>query len=260
MPEALVRILLLRGWIIQPGLETSAPQLAVSRYGEVLGQKGYPLKGRRVLVFGYGGRFDIGLGLLEAGASHVVLCDPLAPPDDRHNLSLAADYGQYFSLEGRRARPRPEYITLLSEDVRTTARAGLAPFDAIVSNSVFEHVDDVPGVTRALAALTRPDGVQLHFIDLRDHYFKYPFEMLTFSERVWKRWLNPTSNLNRHRLEDYRRIFANYFRDVEVTVLERDEERFNRVRARIRPQFLSGDPDVDSATVIRVLAASPVPK
>jgi hypothetical protein len=37
------------------------------------------------------------------------------------------------------------------------------------------------------AALTRPDGLHLHFVDLRDHFLKYPFEVLCYSEGVWKR-------------------------------------------------------------------------
>ena len=83
--------------------------------------------------------------------------------------------------------------------------------DLVLSTSVYEHLDDVDGITQALAKLTAPDGAQLHFVDLRDHYFKYPFEMLKFSEAVWRNFLNPTSNLNRFRLPDYRRIFEKLF-------------------------------------------------
>jgi hypothetical protein len=94
-------------------------------------------------------------------------------------------------------------------------------------------------------------------VDLRDHYFKLPFEMLTFSERTWKRWLNPTSNLNRFRLRDYQRVFDSHFANVQVKVLERDPEAFARARSRIRPEFLAGDEAHDAVTLIEVVASKP---
>ncbi|MDX1436175.1 MAG: hypothetical protein R3335_05150, partial [Anaerolineales bacterium] len=65
MPEGAVRFLLQRGMVIRPGLETSDPQAAVARYREILGQEQFDLKGSRVLVFGSGGGFAVGCGLLE---------------------------------------------------------------------------------------------------------------------------------------------------------------------------------------------------
>jgi hypothetical protein len=115
----------------------------------------------------------------------------------------------------------------------------------------------VEGITRALARLTRPDGLHIHFIDLRDHFFKYPFEMLRFSERTWRNWLNPSSNHNRYRLWDYRRAFEDCFEQVEIEVLAREEEAFRRVRSHIRPEFLSGDADQDPVTLIRLIASKP---
>ena len=88
LPEGVVRFMLLRSMIIKPGLETVDPQGAVLRYLEVLKSKRISLRGKRVLVFGYGGRFDIGVGLLGAGAGYVALCDRYARPDDRHNASV----------------------------------------------------------------------------------------------------------------------------------------------------------------------------
>src|ERR1041384_2671291 len=82
LPEKLVRVLLLRNIIIRPGLETSNPFAAVQRYADVLSERGLSFRGRRVLVFGYGGRFDLGFGLLMEGVSHVILCDKYAPPDE----------------------------------------------------------------------------------------------------------------------------------------------------------------------------------
>ncbi len=133
----------------------------------------------------------------------------------------------------------------------------LPAFDYVFTSSVYEHLDDVDGVTRALARLTKPGGMQIHFVDLRDHFFKYPFEMLTFSEKLWMGWLNPTSNHNRYRIWHYRQVFDTYFRTVAIDVLERDELAFERIRRRVRPEFMSGNPQDDSVTLILLTAADP---
>ncbi len=257
LPERLVRFLLLRSLIIRPGLETIDPQAAIRRYTDVLDAGGFELKGRRVLVFGYGGRFDLGVGLLEAGAGHVVLVEKYAPPDDAHNTGLLPKYGTFLTLEEGRPRPDPVRMTLLEADIHAVRPADLAPVDLVLSNSVYEHLDDVDGITRALAALTKPHGWHVHFVDLRDHFFKYPFEMLCYSERAWRGWLNPSSNHNRFRLSDYRRAFEKYFDRLDIEVLARDEAAFQKARPRIRPEFVSGDPQADSVTLIRITAARP---
>ena len=95
--------------------------------------------------------------------------------------------------------------------------------------------------------------MQIHFIDLRDHYFKYPFEMLCYSDKIWYKWLNPSSYLNRYRITDYQRIFEKYFTNVEITVLASNSEAFQQVQSRIHQEFLSGVTEIDSATVIRVV-------
>ena len=81
--------------------------------------------------------------------------------------------------------------------------------------------------------------------------------MLTFSESVWKNFLNPTSNLNRFRLTNYREVFEAYFQKVEVTVLERLNDEFRTARSRIRPEFLTGDEVIDSADLIYILSECP---
>lgn len=259
LPEKLVRTLLLRNVIIRPGLETSNPFAAVQRYVDVLSEQGRTFHRKRVLVFGYGGRFDIGFGLLKEGAAHVILCDKYAQPDDAHNRRMFGAEEEYFVAESRGLRPRSQWMTLLEADIRETDLANqLEPVDIVLSSSVYEHLDDVEGITRALAGLTKPDGIQVHFIDLRDHFFKYPFEMLRFSERTWRSWLNPSSNHNRYRLWDYRRVFAACFDELAIDVLDRQIEAFRRIGPYARPEFVSGNLDEDAVTLIRVIAAKPL--
>jgi SAM-dependent methyltransferase len=259
LPEKLVRGLLLRSLIIRPGLETSNPFVAVQRYADVLSECNLSFRGKRVLVFGYGGRFDIGFGLLKEGAVHVILCDRYAPPDEAHNRQMFVAEEKYFVVESKGLRPRSEWMTLLESDIRDPAAvAEIEPVDIVLSSSVYEHLDDVEGITRALARLTKPDGIQIHFVDLRDHFFRYPFEMLRFSERTWRNWLNPSSNHNRYRLWDYRRVFESCFGQVEIEVLSREEEAFRKLRPYIRAEFISGNPNDDAVTLIRVIASKPL--
>lgn len=260
MPEFVARFLLKRRWIIRPGLESSNPFEAVRQYRAGLSACGKSINGKRVLVFGYGGRFAVGVELLRKGAAHVVLCDHFVLLDKERNLELLSDYSDYLLVENDEVKPRPEVITLLHGDIcEDSIQKQIAEVDIVLSTSVYEHLDDVKGITRALAKLTAPNGVHLHFVDLRDHFFKYPFEMLTFSERAWRNFLNPTSNLNRFRLTSYREVFDAYFQKVDIKILERLENEFRAARPRIRPEFLTGDESVDSVGLIQVLAESPLP-
>jgi len=226
---------------------------------DVLSERGRSFSGKRVLVFGYGGRFDIGFGLLKEGAAHVTLCDKYARPDEAHNQRMFAAEEEYFAAESKGLRPRAKWMTLLEADIREARLSSeIEPVDTVLSSSVYEHLDDVEGITRALAELTKPDGIQIHFVDLRDHFFKYPFEMLRFSERTWRSWLNPSSNHNRYRLWDYRRVFKSCFGQVEIEVLAREAEAFHRLKPYARPEFVSGNLDEDTVTLIRVIATRPL--
>lgn len=257
-PEALARFLLKRRWLIRPGLESSDPLAAVEQYVNGLSAYGKSIQGKRVLILGYGGRFAVGAELLRRGAAHVTLCEHFEALDKERNLELLPTYADFFMLENGDVVPRPEFIALMHGDIcAAEIQNQITPTDYVFSASVYEHLDDVNGITRALAKLTAPQGAQLHFVDLRDHYFKYPFEMLTFSESAWKNFLNPTSNLNRLRLNDYRKIFETYFEKTTIAVTARQEDEFRAARARIRPEFLTSDEAADSVTLISVFAESP---
>ena len=258
MPESMARFLLKRRWIIRPGLESSDPSAAVEQY--IMGLSAYDksIKGKRVLVFGYGGRFAVGVELLRQGAAHVVLCDHFVLLDKERNLELFPGYANYLFVENNDVKPRPEFITLLHGDIRDNSiQKQISPVDLVLSTSVYEHLDDVDGITHALSKLTAPQGIHLHYVDLRDHYFKRPFEMLTFSETTWRNFLNPTSNLNRYRLPSYKSIFEKYFKQINITILAQQEHEFNQTVHRIRSEFLSGDVSVDSTTLIQVFAEIP---
>lgn len=258
IPEGVARFLLKRRWIIKPGLESTDPFAASARYAETLSANGISIQGKRVLVFGYGGRFAVGVDLLKRGASHVVLCDHFVLLDTERNRELLSEYGQFLKVDQDEVQPRDEFITLLHGDIREeNIQKQISQVDIVLSTSVFEHLDDVPGITTALAKLTSQDGIHLHFVDLRDHFFKYPFEMLKYSESVWKNLLNPTSYLNRYRWNDYKREFEKNFEKIELTVIESLEDEFLKVERVLRPEFKTGDIHTDAVTLIKVFASQP---
>src|SRR6266540_2454593 len=96
MPESVARFLLKRRWIIRPGLESSDPFAAVEQYIKGLSAYDKSINGKRVLVFGYGGPFAVGVELLRKGAAHVVLCDHFVLLDKERNLELLPNYGDYL--------------------------------------------------------------------------------------------------------------------------------------------------------------------
>ena len=247
-PDALVRSLLRRNWIIRAGAESSHPDASIDFYVRQMRQRRCNLPNRRVLIFGYGGKLDVAMGLLEHGAGHVVVCDQLAEAEHRHNMSLLPRYSKYLIHENGRVVPRAEYITMLHGDIRDVEH--FEPVDVILSNSVLEHVSDVPGTAAALGRIMSPLGIQIHRIDLRDHYFKYPFEMLRFSRWVWENLLNPSSHHNRYRAWHFRYTFERYFDEVDTEVLHSDPEEFKCIRKHIKPDFLNGDAAEEAAAII----------
>lgn len=244
---------------IRPGLETRAPEAAAERYVRFLTEAGQDLSDRTALVFGYGGTFGLAVALLRMGARRVGLCDPYARPDRDANRALAEKYSQYLHLVDGEVVPNQDSISLIHEDIRDYATRADMIFELVLSSSVFEHLEDVDSVTSALTSVTSPRGYHLHFIDLRDHYFKYPFEMLCYSERIWRTFLNPTSNLNRLRVWQFGAAFRANFEDVRWEALYVDMEAFHKTRSRIHPEFLTGNDQVDAVTQIVIHASKPLP-
>jgi len=220
MPSAVMRFLLHRGWLVKPGIETREPLTAVADYKAALASHGQTLTNKRILLFGYGGNFALGVYSSKQAQSISFCATAMLHPTTRliHPCYLNM---KHISPLGNTVLPRPEFLTLLQADIRdfdihdfgtdqSEPRAPRpAPCDLVFSRSVYEHLDDVEGITAALAGLTRPGGWHVHMIDLSDHFFKYPFEMLMYSEGTWQNWLNPTSNLNRMRYWDYEECSKN---------------------------------------------------
>ena len=258
LPKQVVQWMMSFSYGIEPGLEAREPELAAERYETALQSRGETFQKKRVLVLGYGGYFGLAVSVLNRGAKHVLLLDPYADLKHKDNQSLVRSDSNYLTLEGNQTIPNPDWITILRMHVQDYAKTGPNPVDLVISSSVYEHLSNPGQITASLARATAENGYHIHIIDLRDHYFKYPFEMLCYSRSTWERFLNPPSNLNRLRLWDYESIFRNRFENVHIEVISDDTEAFMRTKARIRPEFISGDEKMDSAQKILIVASNPI--
>jgi hypothetical protein len=259
MPDTWVVFLKNRSLLVQPGLETLSPQKAVIRYQQELEHHQLTLKNKQVMVFGYGGNLAIGCELIRAGSGRVILCEQQDFPLDFDFEKLNQKYPDCFQRASGKlsVNPQKPAIYHLGLDEMLKQR-DFNKVDLVLSNSVFEHIIEPQSIISQLAQMTDANGSHLHFIDLRDHYFKYPFEMLCYSEPVWKHWLNPTSHLNRLRLKDYRELFRKAFQRVEIIVDAEEGDHFLQARPRIKPAFISGVAAEDSATLIHMLVSKPI--
>ena len=258
LPDEIAKKLLEQRLIIKPGIETSDPTAAVQSYLDALTKNGFSIEGKRVLIFGYGGRYDVGLGLVEKGATQVVLSDLFTSPDPNRNRALLQHYPILLTEKKGIVVPKGDQLVLVQGNIEEKAiQDAIGKVDLVLTNSVYEHLVNVDNITRVLAKMLLPGGAHFHKIDLRDHYFKYPFEMLTFSESTWRRWLNPSSNHNRFRYNDYTQIFKRYFENVVVEVTDFLPEAFAKIKSKIQPEFLTGDDEIDAIGQISVFASNP---
>ncbi len=257
MPGWVTRRMLESRVFLVPGTETTRPEFAAERYAGLLHAAGRSLEGSRVFVLGYGGYFGLGVELVRRGARHVVLCDPYAKEDSAANRRLAKAGGPAIKLEDGRPVLEPDRISVFRGTASAYARTGPIPPDLVLSSSVCEHLRDAGGMMATLRDLMRRDGLQVHIVDMRDHFFRYPFEMYCHSDGIWRRFFDPPSHHNRIRPWTWEAMFREHFRDVRVDVLEADRVAFQQAEPRIRPEFLSGDVGQDAACKIAVSASGP---
>ena len=135
--------------------------------------------------------------------------------------------------------------------VRSLDALETGSMDIIVSNSVLEHIRDPFEALRQCHRVLAAGGVMLHQVDYRDHFFKYPFHFLTFSQGMWDNLLDP-GDLPRHRLDDH--LFALRQCGFETRVLERqtDHEALAAVAPFLDPAFASRDRDMLATTTAAI--------
>jgi hypothetical protein len=137
--------------------------------------------------------------------------------------------------------------------------------DFISTNSTLEHIpaSALPAIMRECKRLLKEDGIQCHFIDMKDHFSYFDssitkYNFLTLSDLSWALLNSPLANQNRLRYGDYHRIFSN----EKLVVVEEEVEwapdaDLRDFRSlRLAPRFAGTDSDEHlAAHILRVVLA-----
>lgn len=206
------------------GQESPGP--IVDAYEALLGQKSLSLKGKAILEIGCGVTSGTGFEMAGRFGAHWTGLEPYA--------ALDADLDARIREEVAARHPEP----WSGSAVRAVSFEGLpdAAFDLILSNSVLEHVFDLDGLIRECFRVLAPGGAMLHRVDYRDHFFKYPFHFLQFSEKTWQGLVGP-GDLTRRRLPEHLADLARRGFLTETLEIASAPKAFDRMEKHLHPSF-----------------------
>lgn len=217
------------------------PALIVDRYQNAIRQAKLPEKAERtILEVGSGATRSVGREILRRG-----LCG-------RHgNIILFEPYVTEINNRPFANNPDPNIETRINRIVCLDNQPN-GSVDLILSHSVLEHVSNPEQLVDDLTRVLTPSGTMLHAVDYRDHFFKYPYHFLLFSERIWKRWLNP-GNLPRWRIQHHVQCFQR--RNLHVEVLEPQSlaKEYQRIIKSIHPDFEAENPDTAISSALLII-------
>jgi len=221
-------------WRVNQGRLDPAP--IVDAYQRLLHVGGIDLldgKNRSVVELGCGAANGTGYEWVARFGGAWIGVEPFAPLDPGLDAKLF-----------ERAHERyPQVIFENVHRIKSLAELADASVDCIVSNSVLEHAADLPSLFMECSRILSPDGIMLHRVDYRDHFFKYSFQFLTFSQKVWENLLNP-GDLTRQRLDDHLRALTQSGFQVNVLEYEKDTDGFSAVSRFLAPPFAGRDPGI----------------
>ena len=186
-------------------------------------------RGRRLLEVGIGATNSSAYEAAALGATSAVAFEPFVGLDSSLDSLLLAECAQRHAIPSASITDRVRRVTNLGA-------VADASIDLVLSNSVLEHVSDMDALTRDLRRVLAPGGAMLHLVDYRDHFFRYPYHHLLWSDDVWTRWLNP-GDLPRWRIRDHIDCFERHGLQVETLRATTLTARFQEVRRRIHPRF-----------------------
>jgi SAM-dependent methyltransferase len=207
-------------------------------------------QGRRTLEVGIGATNSSAYEVAARGATSAIAFEPFVPLDSTANSALLAECAARHNLGADAIAARVQRLASL-------APVADAAIDLVLSNSVLEHVADMDSLARDLRRTLAPGGAMLHLVDYRDHYFRYPYHHLLWSEEVWQRWLNP-GDLPRWRIRDHVECFERHGLRVEVLRASPLADEFAKIRTRIHPHFSRYD-EPELATAFGILFVTPTP-
>jgi SAM-dependent methyltransferase len=211
------------------------------------------IKGTTIAEIGPGAYNPAALAFLTRGAEKIFLVEPfakitnIAKLKNRISNMLAnintepifrTSIGSFINECSYYGRVKPvnghaEATSLPNESV-----------DLIVSRSVLEHITNPSAAVKEQMRILKKGGTFIHFIDLRDHVFRWPFEMLTFSKETWEKILtNPKNGAgyqNRLRMDDWLNLFSHSaFTNIKTMVLSTNHKALDRIYSSLNGNFSS---------------------
>ncbi len=214
----------------KPSENETSPSLIVDRYIELCASKGLDLLTLSILEIGPGRTNSVGFEFMMRGARSYRGFEPLAP------FAARADEKMRRSIQDR-CGLSATFPFAAANRVKSLDAIEEKSIDVVLSNSVLEHVQDLPALIVGLKRILRHNGSMVHIVDYRDHFFKYPFHFLLFSPEQWHRFLSP-GDLTRQRLRDHVKAFTEQGFRVEVLDREYDFSSFSKVKGRIHKSFV----------------------
>lgn len=266
MPERLAaRFLSRRSWSVERLYEASTRAyfrgLALTQGDNPFVNGAAPI----ILEAGTGVYNPASVPLFRAGASKIILLEPfladtidLARFRERANAFLTlADEDDAFPVprveELGDPLDRVEFSGHLWEDTGLPDDA----VDFVLSISVLEHLRNPEAVLDETRRILRPGGWLISTVDMRDHFFKYPWEMLKYSERQWRLLTTQRGGggyLNRWRIDKWRQALEERGFNVTLEATHQFDSGILQERPLLDPEFRNLD-DASLRTAQALLAA-----
>ncbi len=226
------RFLVKRGHML-PFYSANANQISavpiVDRYYKLCDQVGISLSDSTVLEVGVGETNSTGYEFMARGICDYYGYEPVL------ELRSALDQRKMDEvIERYPATARDK--TLNVRRIRSLRPVKDGSVDVILSHCVLEHVTDMDSLLNQFKRVLRDDGCMIHYVDYRDHFFRYPYHFLLFSKHFWARFLDP-GYLPRHRVSDHIECLSKHGFEVDVLNRMAEEETFKQIEERIHPGF-----------------------
>jgi len=200
--------------------------ILVDRYINLV-QKNCPellqLNDLRILEIGAGTTNTVGLLLAEKLKCKVNVYDPFVEFDDITDRNNKIKY---------LIKPQTEQL------VNRISKLDTQKYHLILSNSVLEHVENPELLFHDLKNVLSIDGKMLHIVDYRDHFFKYPYFFLMFSDKIWNKWLNP-GDLFRWRLDDHILLVDKTNLKIKIIYKKTELDKLKQINHKIIKKFYS---------------------
>lgn len=214
------------------------PESIVESYASYCLQKTILLEQKKVLEIGIGSTNSTAYQMVARGAEACVGYEPLVPFHPKLDDKM-------LEMIARQNHQIPHELKARVGRVANLDEIEMRSIDVVFSNSVFEHVTYLDSLLHQLARILKEDGLMIHLIDYRDHFFKYPFHFLQFKESTWNKFLNP-GDLPRYRISDHIQAFKRCGFTSEIMDQKEDLESFLKVKACLDDRFKKNEDAVNA--------------